>query len=257
MSDFNQSPLNQNHQQAWGHNAQSFGPNGQGWGPGAGAGNPFGQAWGYGQGLGQAAFGQNNYGGAGGWSQGQGFGNPWQRQLSPQDVGEIVRQLVPFLPQVVAQAQQPQAAYGYGGFNQNQGGFGQGGGFGQRHLSQHDVNEVVRQILPVIPQIVSLLQGQQQPYASAIYGGLGNSNQLQGWGGNPYAQGPYAQGSFGQQQSPFGLAAFGGNAGGYGQNRQLNQADVNEVVRQLTAALPQVIANLQALHQNQHQQRAA
>lgn len=249
MSDFNQSPLNQNHQSAWGHNAQ-------GWG--AGQGNPFGQGWGYGQGLGQAAFGQHNYGG--GWSQGQGFGNPWQRQLSPQDVGEIVRQLVPLLPQVVAQAQQPQAAYGYGGFNQNLGGFGQGGGFGQRHLSQHDVNEVVRQILPVIPQIVSLLQGQQQPYASAIHGGFGNQNQ--NWGGNAYGQnafgqGPFGQGAFGQQQSPFGLAAFGGNGGGYSQNRQLNQADVNEVVRQLTAALPQVIANLQALNQNQHQQRAA
>lgn len=247
MSDFNQSPLNQNHhQQAWSHNAQ-------GWGPNAAYGNPygyqgFGGNQGFNQGLGQAAFGQQNFGGAG-WSQGQGFGNPWQRQLSPQDVGEIVRQLVPYLPQVVAQAQQPQAAYGFGGFNQ--GGFGQGGGFGQRHLSQHDVNEVVRQILPVIPQIVSLLQGQQQPYASAIYGGYGNSAQQQGWGNNPYAQG-----NFGQQQSPFGLAAFG-NAGGYGQNRQLNQADVNEVVRQLTAALPQVIANLQALNQNQYQQRAA
>ncbi len=108
----------------------------------------------------------------------------------------------------------------------------------------------MRQILPVIPQIVSLLQGQQQgPLGSAIFGG--------GWG----SQAPYGQGNlFGQQglygQNPYGLAAFG-NVGGWGQQRQLNQADVGDILRHLTAALPQVIASLQAFNQQQQHQRAA
>jgi hypothetical protein len=129
-----------------------------------------------------------------------------------------------------------------------------GFGPGQRQLSPQDVNEVVRQILPVIPQIVNLLQGQQSPYASAIYGtGIGWNAQgnQQGWGqgGNPNI--------FGQQSpfGPLGQAAFGNAGGGYGQQRQLNPQEVGEIVRHLTAALPQVIANLQAI--NQQQQRAA
>src|ERR1700726_2543935 len=72
--------------------------------------------------------------------QGLGFG---QRQLSPYEVSDVVRQLIPLLPSIIAQAQQlqPQAAYGLGG------GFGAVGGYGQqtRALTQQDVNEVVRQ----------------------------------------------------------------------------------------------------------------
>jgi hypothetical protein len=247
MSEAYQTSLHPN------QNAQFWSANGPSWG----FGTPLGQSQGWGYGLGQAAYGQQNYGGLGGWGQNQGWGNQWQqRQLSQQDVGEIVRQLLPFLPQVVAQAQ-PQAAFGHGG--QGYGPFGPNPGFGgfgqgQRQLSPQDVNEVVRQILPVIPQIVNLLQGQQQqqgPYANAIYGtGIGWHGQgnQQGWGQNAFGQ---------HQQSPFGplgQAAFG--IGGYGQQRQLNPQEVGEIVRQLTGALPQLIANLQAFNQQQQQRGA-
>ena len=247
MSEAYQTSLHPN------QNAQFWSANAPSWG----FGTPLGQAQGWGYGLGQAAYGQQNYGGLGGWGQNQGWGNQWQqRQLSQQDVGEIVRQLLPYLPQVVAQAQ-PQAAFGHGG--QGYGPFGPNAGFGgfgpgQRQLSPQDVNEVVRQILPVIPQIVNLLQGQQGPYANAIYGtGIGWHGQgnQQGWGqgNNPNIFGQHQQSPFG----PLGQAAFG--IGGYGQQRQLNPQEVGEIVRQLTGALPQLIANLQAF--NQQQQRGA
>ena len=102
------------------------------------------QSGGYGlggHGLGQAAFGQQygQYGGqpsmggfghsAGwggqlqgqpqaqplGWGQQQQpqWGGQQQRQLSQQDVSEVVRQLVPALPQILAQAQSPHAGIGY------------------------------------------------------------------------------------------------------------------------------------------------
>src|SRR5258708_12634801 len=72
-------------------------------------------------GFGQAAYGQQygQYGGQPsigafgyGWgAQPQGWGQQWgglqQRQLSQQDVSEGVRQLVPVLPQILAQAQNP------------------------------------------------------------------------------------------------------------------------------------------------------
>ncbi|MEI9901143.1 MAG: hypothetical protein WDN31_14480 [Hyphomicrobium sp.] len=137
------------------------------------------------------------------------------------------------------------------GANQGFGGFGQG----QRQLSPQDVHEVVRQILPVIPQIASLLQGQQGPYANAIFGGAGGwqgQGNQQGWGqgNNPFGFGQN------QQSGPFGQAAFG-NAGGWGNQRQLNPQEIGEIVRQLAGALPQVIANLQAYSQQQQQQRAA
>jgi hypothetical protein len=234
---------------------------------------------GYPHGLGQAAVGQPylQYGGFGQQHFGQPYlgawgGNPWgqsgwgfgqQRQLSPQDVGEVVRQLVPLLPQIVAQAQtQPQAAIGYGPFGQP-----------SRLLTQQDVNEVVRQILPIIPQVVGMLQGQGPFQTAAIHGGAGIHNQ---WGQNPVGQNPFGQG-FGQQQNPFaqqnpfgqlfplaqnnwqqpfaypGLAAFQSpfaNALGFGQpQRQLSQQDVTEVVRQLVGVIPQVIGNLQGTNQ--------
>lgn len=192
-------------------------------------------------GLGQAAYGLQS-------GLGQ-FGGTWgqQRQLSPMDISEVVRQVVPLLPQVLAQSQQPFAAFGYG--------------FNQRQLSPQDINEVVRQLLPILPQIIGAIQQGQSPMqAAAIYGGFGQqgSGQSFGWQnphaqqaqhglgfGNPYGQfGPQAQ--FGQFGSPF-QAAFGGlqNPG----QRQLSPQDVNEVVRQLVTAIPQVIGNLQAYGQ--------
>jgi hypothetical protein len=192
---------------------------------------------GMGYGLGQAAygqFGQPNIGawGQGGWGQG-GWGGQagWgQRQLSQQDVGEVVRQLVPLLPVVLAQAQQqPMAAFGYGGYNQ-----------GPRMLTPHDVNEVVRQILPIVPQIVGLLQGGQAGYGGA-YGGFGGLGHI----GQPF-QPQFAFGQLGMQ--PF-HSAYGGGQGWGQPHRQLTQQDVGEVVRQLTAAIPQVINNLQAFNQ--------
>src|SRR5207245_4590212 len=121
----------------------------------------------------QAAYGPQTtqFGSGLGWGQ-QGFG---QRQLSPQDVGEVVRQIAPLLPQILAQTQQPQAAFGYGGY-----GFGQ-----QRQLTPWDVNEVVRQLIPVLPQIVAAIQQGQTPlHMAAMHGGLG--------------QGGFGQGGFGQ-----------------------------------------------------------
>ncbi len=217
---------------------------------------------------GLAAFGQQ-YGQYGG----QQFGQPtttglwgqaattaWgqqQRQLSPQEVGDVVRQLVPLLPQILAQAQQqPQAAFGYG--------YGQP----QRMLTQQDVNEVVRQILPMVPQIVTLLQGQMPQQAAAIYGGWGSQGATGQFGQtasgqspfpqhqltqNPFAQNPFAQTQmqqpFGQQGLPPIQAAFGGQMGWGQQSRQLTQQDVGEVVRQLVSIIPQVIGNLQAFTQ--------
>src|SRR5260370_14883565 len=90
------------------------------------------------------------------------WGGQQQRQLSQQDVSEVVRQLVPVLPQILAQAQSPHAAIGYAAYGQ-----------APRQLSQQDVNEVVRQILPIVPQIVGALQGQPQLQYPAIPGGLG------------------------------------------------------------------------------------
>lgn len=259
MSFNEYNPSHQN-PQAWGFGGGSGWGQGQGQGYGHGAG--LGQNFGQNVGLGQAAFGQQGFGGVGGW-QGygqQGWGSPWQqRSFSQQDVGEIVRHLVPLLPLIVNQAQQPHAAFGYGQGGGFGGGFGQGWnnqnqgwGQGPRYLSQQDVHEVVRQILPALPQIVNALQGQHQgQYGSAAYGGQ--------FGG----QGPFGgQGLQGLQAlfgGGLGQAAYGSNTGGgawgYGGQRQLGQGDVGEIVRHLTAILPQVIGNLQAF--NQQQQRGA
>jgi hypothetical protein len=203
-------------------------------------------------GLGQAAYGQ--YGGqpnAGGWGAGVGGQH---RQLSQNDVGDVVRQLVPLLPQILAQVQQqPQAAYGYGGL----GGYGQNFGQSPRLLTQQDVNEVVRQILPILPQIVGMLQGQNPLHAAAMYGGLGgqigsqnslgpfaNPLQQNPFQQNPLQQNPFQQPWFGQQGWQQPMAAHGGSQG-WGQ-RQLTQHDVNDVVRQLAGIIPQVISGLQA-----------
>jgi hypothetical protein len=223
--------------QMYGQNSRGFGVDGLGLGAYgqqyANFGNPFGHygfgAFGPGQGIGWS--GQHNWG----WGQ--------QRQLTQQDVGEVVRQLVPLLPHIVAQTQQPLAAFGYGGY----GSVGYSP-YQQRLLTHQDVNEVVRQILPILPQIVGALQGQMPLHAAAMSGGLGQGfgglGQL--WGGqNPYAQGP----TFINQQ-PFGQpgwqAAFGGSPNWGLTQRQLSPQDINEVVRQLVWTIPQVISNLQA-----------
>jgi len=194
-----------NPQQTFGQQAGGFanqGPwSGMGHGPGQAAfGQPYGQFGG--QQYGQSNLGAGNFGA---------WGNQ-QRQLSPQDANEVVRQLIPLLPQVIAQAQQqqPMAAFGYG----------------QRMLTQQDVNEVVRQILPIVPQIVAQLQG--QPHLNATQTGIG-----------------YGQQGYGQQAWPQMHAAFGGYQQGH-TNRYLTQQDVSEVVRQLVGVIPQVINNLQA-----------
>ncbi len=185
-----------------------------------------------GYGLGQAAYGQQygQYGGQPsigafgynpgwgmqpqGWGQQQQpqWGGQQQRQLSQQDVSEVVRQLVPVLPQILAQAQAPHAAIGYAAYGQ-----------APRQLSQQDVNEVVRQILPIVPQIVGALQGQPQlPQSFGTQSGFG---------------GP-------QFQSAFGAPAAWGQ-----HQRQLTQQDVSDITRQLIGVIPQVIGNLQAFNQ--------
>jgi hypothetical protein len=220
------------------------------------AGQPFGalpgspsmQAIG-GYGLGQAAYGQqySQYGGqpsigafgynAGWGAQPQGWGQqqqpPWggqqQRQLSSQDVSEVVRQLVPALPQILAQAQQPHALVGYAAYGQ-----------APRLLSQQDVNEVVRQILPIVPQIVGMLQGQPQLQYAAMQGGQGLGQFGQG---NPLQ-------NFGTQfGTPQFQSAFGAPVGWGQQQRQLTQQDVADITRQLIGVIPQVIGNLQGFNQ--------
>jgi hypothetical protein len=236
-------------QQNSAHNLQ-FGP--QQWGGfGSQAAQPHGgwpgmQGMG-GFGLGQAAYGGQQYGQYGGQQPIGGFGyntgggaqpQAWgqqlggmqQRQLSQQDVNEVVRQLVPALPQILAQAQAPHAAIGYAAYGQ-----------APRQLSQQDINEVVRQILPIVPQIVGMLQGQQQlPYGGGMQGGLGFGQ----FGGSYPAQ------NFG---TPSGLPQFqsavGGSSAFGAQQRQLTQQDVADITRQLIGVIPQVIGNLQAFNQ--------
>jgi hypothetical protein len=229
-----------------------------------------------GYGLGQAAYGQQygqyggqpSLGGFGynvgwgvqpqGWGQQQPqwaqWGGQQQRQLSQQDVNEVVRQLVPALPQILAQAQQPHGAIGYAAFGQ-----------APRQLSQQDVNEVVRQLLPIVPQIVGMLQNQPQLQYAAMLGGQGLGQQGLGQQGlgqiglGQYGLGQYGLGQFGQGHpaqifgTPFGMpqfqSAFGAPSPWGQQTRQLTQQDVADVTRQLIGVIPQVIGNLQAFNQ--------
>ncbi|MFK4727070.1 hypothetical protein ABIE89_008170 [Bradyrhizobium niftali] len=234
-----------------------FGP--QQWGSGA-FGSQGGQQYGGGGlGLGQAAYGQQygqfggqptfgafgygpGWGGQTGWGQQQPQQQPWggqQRQLSPQDVNEVVRQLVPALPQILAQAQTPFAGMGYAAYGQ-----------APRQLSPQDVSEVVRQILPIVPQIMGMLQSQPQMQHSAMHGGPGQG-QFGGLGqfgpGYPTQTQP-AQMWGTQFGAPQFQAAFGGPTG-FGQQRQLTQQDVADITRQLIGVIPQVIGNLQAYGQ--------
>jgi hypothetical protein len=232
-------------QQNLGYSSQfgQFGP--QQWGAfGSQAGQP------YGGGFGQAAYGQQHgqYGaqqpfGASGYNPGwggqpMGWGQPqWggqQRQLSQQDVNEVVRQLIPALPQILAQAQTPIAGIGYAAYGQ-----------APRQLSPQDVNEVVRQILPIVPQMVGMLQSQQQPPYAAMQGGpsLGQFAGLGQFGLGHPAQTWGTQFGAPQFQSAFGAPSA------FGQQRQLTQQDVADITRQLVGIIPQVIANLQAYGQ--------
>src|SRR5712671_2175937 len=150
------------------HAAQSAGYGLGGYGLGQAAfGQPYGQ---YGGQPSIGGFGYGAQGSAQGWGQQQQpqRGGPQQRQLSQQDVSEVVRQLVPALPHILAQAQSPQAGIGYAAYGQ-----------APRLLSQQDVNEVVRQILPIVPQIVGMLQGQPQLQYAALQGGLSPFGQQQ------------------------------------------------------------------------------
>jgi hypothetical protein len=156
-----------------------------------------------------------------------------QRQLSQQDVNEVVRQLIPALPQILAQAQTPFAGIGYAAYGQ-----------AQRQLSPQDVNEVVRQLLPTVPQIVGMLQSQPQMQHAAMHGGFGQGQQFGGLG----QQASPMQGWGTQFGAPQFQAVYGG-ATGFGQQRQLSQQDVADITRQLIGVIPQVIGNLQAYTQ--------
>jgi hypothetical protein len=120
-----------------------------------------------------------------------------------------------------------------------------------RQLSPQDVSEVVRQILPIVPQIVGMLQSQPQMQHSAMHGGPGQS-QFGGLGqqfGLGYPTQPQPAQMWGTQfGAPQFQAAFGG-ATGFGQQRQLTQQDVADITRQLIGVIPQVIGNLQAYGQ--------
>jgi hypothetical protein len=190
--------------------------------------SPFGQQYGYG---GQSPFAGLGWGGQPmGWGQQQWGGQ--QRQLSQQDVNEVVRQLVPALPQILAQAQTPFAGIGYAAYGQ-----------GPRQLSPQDVNEVVRQILPIVPQIVGMLQSQPQLQHAAMHGGFG-LGQFGGLGQQTHPTQTWGT----QFGAPQFQAAFGGPMG-FGQQRQLTQQDVADITRQLIGVIPQVIGNLQAYGQ--------
>jgi hypothetical protein len=204
---------------------------------------PYGQQYGqYGGQPSTGAFGYNAALGAQpqGWGQQQQpqWGGQQQRQLSQQDVSEVVRQLVPALPQILAQAQQPHAAIGYAAYGQ-----------APRQLSQQEVNEVVRQILPIVPQIVGMLQNQPQLQYAAMQGGQGFGQQGLGqYGLGQFGQGNPLQNLGAQFGGPQYQSAFGAPAA-WGQQRQLTQQDVADITRQLIGVIPQVIGNLQALNQ--------
>jgi hypothetical protein len=181
-------------------------------------------------GLGQGSISHNTFGqGAFGTPLGgapYGAGQNWgaqQRQLTQQDVGAILQQIVPVLPQIIAQAQQNQQNQQY----QPMAAFGGGFGFNQRSLSPQDVSEVVRQILPVIPQV---LQSMQQQGAQT---GLG-------WSTLGQAGGFGQQGLGWQGQAAYGAGPLQNPWNNYQQpQRHLSHHDVNEIARQLTEAISQ------------------
>jgi hypothetical protein len=218
-------------------------------------GQQYGQYGAYGAQPGVAPFGYNaGWGGQPQWGaqqpQQQWGAQPpqwWgqQRQLSQQEVSEVVRQLLPALPQIIAQAQQPNLGLAYAAYGQT-----------PRTLTQQDVNDVVRQLLPLVPQIVGALQGQPQ----LQYAAFGAQQPM--WQQQPlfHQQQPFLQQAL--QQQPFQQqlwpgqygapqlhAAFGGQQQWGQPQRPLTQQDVTDVTRQLAGLIPQVIGNLQAFNQ--------
>jgi len=186
--------------------------------------------------FGQGAYGQGAFGqGAFGAQFGQNWGGQQQR-LSQQEVSNLLQQIAPVLPQIIAQAQLQQQQY------QPMAAFGGGFGGGQRSLSPQDVGEVVRHLLPIIPQLLQSMQQQGGQYGYGQQNQFGFGQPGQGWQGqaaygvgqqNPFQnmqQNPWQQG-FGQQ--------------GFGQQRQLSHHDVNEVVRQLAEIIPQAYGQQQ------------
>jgi hypothetical protein len=171
--------------------------------------------------ISQGAFGQGAFGtplGGAPYAAGLNW-SAQQRQLTQQDVGAILQQIVPVLPQIIAQAQQnqqyqPMAAYG-GGL-----------GFNQRSLSPQDVSEVVRLLLPVIPQVLQSMQqqGTQTGFGWSTLGQAGGFGQQGlGWQGQAaYGAGPLQNPWHNQQPQ-----------------RHLSHHDVNEIARQLTEAISQ------------------
>ena len=122
---------------------------------------------------------------------------------------------------------------------------------------------LLRQLLPIVPQIVGMLQNQPQLQYAAMLGGQGFGQQ--GFGQPGFGQQGLGQQGFGQQGlgqyglGQYGLGQFGqggpqfqsafGAQSGWGQQRQLTQQDVADVTRQLIGVIPQVIGNLQAFNQ--------
>ena len=119
---------------------------------------------------------------------------------------------------------------------------------------------MVRQLLPIVPQIVGMLQNQPQLQHAAMHGGQGLGQQ--GFGQQGFGQqglGQYGLGQLGQGHpaqifgTPFGMpqfqSAFGAPSPWGQQPRQLTQQDVADVARQLIGVIPQVIGNLQAFNQ--------
>ena len=226
---------------------------------GASPGSPSMQAIG-GYGLGQAAYGQQ-YGQYGGQPPTGAFGYNAGWGAQPQSGQQQQPQW--------GQQQQPQQQPQWGGQQ-------------QRQLSQQDVSEVVRQLVPALPQILSQAQPQHAAIGYAAYGQaprtlsqqdvnevvrqilpivpqivgmLQGQPQLQyaamqgGSGLGQFGQGNPAQ-SFGAQfGGPQFQSAFGAPAAWGQSQRQLTQQDVADVTRQLIGVIPQVIGNLQAFNQ--------
>jgi hypothetical protein len=96
---------------------------------------------------------------------------------------------------------------------------------------------------------VGILQGGHWPH-QAGHGGHGQFGQTSmGQPFQQFGQSGWGQQPFGQMGMPPFQAAFGGGQGWGMQQQRLTPQDIGEVVRQLTAAIPQVIGNLQAFNQ--------
>jgi len=204
--------------------------------------------------------------------------NPQQQSALLQQVAQALLQVsqsqqgVGFGQGFLGQAAFGQGAYGYGAQGQNPY-FGWGGLSPQRQLTQHDVNAVLQQIAPILPQIIAQAQQSYMPQA-AFGGGLGvggrtlsphdvnevvrqilpaipqllQSMQPQGmqptaWqtGAGMFGFAPttgYSQANVGWGQSAYGVSPQQTLPLQWGQTRQVTQQDIAEVARQLAEAIP-------------------